>query len=196
MAKFYIATYLERHAEHNLVRDRLVAAGHEITYDWTSHGSVKECSEERLTEVAEAELRGVTEADFVVVLLPGGRGTHAEIGAAVALGIPTYIHSTQSALFTTTDATCAFYWPRCVRRSLNPSLEEFATEVVTWWADEPLYLGHRIPRELQHLMALPYCKDCPVGYRDDPKHEDCPRAELCDWECQIQVQVHEEDQEG
>jgi len=196
MAKFYIATYLERHADHNLVRDALVAAGHEITYDWTSHGSIKEEGEERLIEVAEAELHGVTEADFVVVLLPGGRGTHAEIGAATGLSIPTYIHSTKPELFTTTDATCAFYWPRCVKRSLNPSLEDFAAQVVTWWAEEPRYLGYEIPRELRPLMDLPSCDDCPVGYRTDPHKEDCPRAKLCDWECSVQVLVHEEDDAG
>jgi len=193
MAKFYIATYLERHAEHNVIRDILVAAGHEITYDWTSHGSVKEVGEERLTEVAEAELKGVTEADFVVVLLPGGRGTHAEIGAAVAMGLPTYIHSTKPELFTTTDATCAFYWPSCVKRSQTPRLEDFAAEVVAWWASAPIYLGHRIPPELQPLIVLPHCDDCPVGHRTDPHKEDCPRAILCDWECSVQLLAHQED---
>jgi hypothetical protein len=62
---------------HNSVRDALKNRGHEISYDWTLHGSVKSVSKERLREVASLELDGISEADFVVVLLPGGNGTHS-----------------------------------------------------------------------------------------------------------------------
>lgn len=119
--KFYIATRLERAADHNLVRDQLVEMGHEITYDWTAHGSVQKEGAARIREVALAETRGVQEADFVVVLLPGGRGTHAELGLALAFGIPVLIHSREEDGFFADDGrTCAFYHHPLVTRFEGP----------------------------------------------------------------------------
>jgi hypothetical protein len=77
--KYYIATSLERAAFHNLVREDLKKFRCEVTYDWTTHGSVKNTSKARLQEVAHAEFQGILESDFVLVLLPGGKGTHAEL---------------------------------------------------------------------------------------------------------------------
>ena len=82
---YYIATSLSRMTAHNVVRDALKKCGHEISYDWTLHGSVKSVSKERLREVAELELDGISKADFVVVLLPGGNGTHLELGNYVSI---------------------------------------------------------------------------------------------------------------
>ena len=40
-----------------------------------------------------AELAAVRDADILIVLLPGGFGTHVEIGAALALGKPVILHA-------------------------------------------------------------------------------------------------------
>jgi nucleoside 2-deoxyribosyltransferase len=40
-----------------------------------------------------AEIAAVREADALVVLLPGGYGTHVEIGAALALEKPVILHA-------------------------------------------------------------------------------------------------------
>ena len=107
--KYYIATSLSRMVAHNLARDALKMFGHEITYDWTSHGSVKSVSKERLQEVSIKELNAVSEADFVVVLLPGGSGTHLELGFAIASGKRIFLHSEDPALFELGPQTNAFY---------------------------------------------------------------------------------------
>lgn len=109
--RVYIATALERHADHNALRDALAATGRvKISYDWTHHGSVKETGVERIQEVARAEMRGVLEADATVALLPGGRGTHAEIGLALSTGRPLVLVSrTPEGHFGCTAETCAFY---------------------------------------------------------------------------------------
>jgi nucleoside 2-deoxyribosyltransferase len=44
-------------------------------------------------KIALAELAGVREADVLIVLLPGGYGTHVEIGAALGLGKPVILHA-------------------------------------------------------------------------------------------------------
>src|SRR5207237_7921708 len=92
-----------------VVRDALKTCGHEISYDWTLHGSVKSTSEERLREVATLELDGVSEADFVVVLLPGGNGTHLELGFAIARGKRVFLHSEDSSVFALGPQTNPFY---------------------------------------------------------------------------------------
>jgi len=109
--KYYIATGLDNWAQHNMLRDQLAFHGHEITYDWTVHGSVKGSSGARLREVADKELQGIRDADFVVVLLPGGRGTHAELGAANILAKPVFIFApAPTDYFQAGPYTCAFYW--------------------------------------------------------------------------------------
>ena len=107
--KYYIATSLSRTNAHHIVRDSLSICDHEIVYDWTSHGSVKSVSKERLQEVAVLELEGVAEADFVVVLLPGGNGTHLELGFALAKGKRVFLHSEDHLAFELGPQTNAFY---------------------------------------------------------------------------------------
>lgn len=107
--KYYIATSLSRSAEHNLVRETLNKYGHIISYDWTLHGSVKSVSLERLQEVAIFELDGILEADFVVVLLPGGAGTHLELGFAIGTNKKIFLHSQDPSLFELGPQTNAFY---------------------------------------------------------------------------------------
>ena len=69
----------------NVLRDH----GVEITYDWTPHAEELFASdapdnrpEEELCEIGLNEVRGVAQAQFLLVLLPGGRGTHFELGQA------------------------------------------------------------------------------------------------------------------
>lgn len=107
--KYYIATSLMRMSAHHTVRDALSISGHEISYDWTSHGNVKSTSKERLREVAELELNAIAESDFVIVLLPGGNGTHLELGFAIGKGKRIFLHSEDASVFELGPQTNAFY---------------------------------------------------------------------------------------
>ena len=106
--KIYIATALERAGDHNLLRDALRREGHELTYDWTTHGSVKGQGVDRVRSVARAEAEGARTADAVVALLPGGRGTHVEIGIAIGANVPVILVGPRE-LFGDGAETCAFY---------------------------------------------------------------------------------------
>lgn len=92
--RIYIASGLDNAPAVRRLANALKERGHSITYDWTAHGSVHSVSatakqnELALGSAAHGELNGVTQADAVVVLLPGGRGTHIEMGAALALRKP------------------------------------------------------------------------------------------------------------
>ena len=106
---YYIATSLSRMVAHHVVRDALKLCGHEISYDCTLHGSVKSVSKELLREVAVLELDAISRADFVVVLLPGGNGTHLELGFAIARGKKVFLHSEDALLFELGPQTNVFY---------------------------------------------------------------------------------------
>lgn len=94
---FYIASSLDNAAAVKRLNRALTLARHFCTYDWTAHGAVfkadasPEKNAEALKTTASMEIMGVTSAQAVVVLLPGGLGTHVEIGAALATYRPLLI---------------------------------------------------------------------------------------------------------
>ena len=114
--KYYIATKLENHAEHNRLMAALNDLGHECTYDWTVHGPVYEKGLGRVRAVAVLEALGVKEADEVIVLWPGGRGTHVELGIALGAGKPVNFISAVEGHHEATVETCAFFHHPLVRR--------------------------------------------------------------------------------
>lgn len=107
--KYYIATSLENMGAHNYLRNVLDGLGHTITYDWTNHGPVWASGLEAIQEVAMLEMGGVVAADVVIVLCPGGRGTHAELGAAIASGKRIIFISSDDSHHDTSQKSCAFY---------------------------------------------------------------------------------------
>lgn len=104
--KAYVASSLERADEVEELYAFLTNVGVEVTYRWTQHGSVQHDGVARISEVALAELEGIRKADVVVVLLPGGRGTHVELGIACALEKPVILHGD---LEDQDGRPCAFY---------------------------------------------------------------------------------------
>ena len=86
--RFYLATRVDLSARASLLLEALKAQGWERTFAWTG-----EIDPDRYAETALKEIEGVREADVVIALLPGGRGTHVEIGAALGLGKPVILHA-------------------------------------------------------------------------------------------------------
>ncbi len=121
--KFYIASGLENWENVRKLKGVLCDAGHEHTYDWTVHGSVQREGVERIGNVAAFEVEGVIAADVVIVLLPGGRGTHTELGIAIAMKrvwdgnrrILVYSPDPEKD-FGTGGTTCAFYHHKFVEK--------------------------------------------------------------------------------
>lgn len=85
--KFYIAGKFEEVEIIHQLFDRVRAAGHEISYDWTTHIKSKPYTEhvERIQQYAENEFNAILDSD-VFIYLTHERGTtlHMEYGAALA----------------------------------------------------------------------------------------------------------------
>mgnify|MGYP000405534167 CR=1 FL=1 len=86
MLKVYIAASLGGLDEAKAVMQAVRQAGGHITYDWTEGGRVTDLATDA-PRVSSAEIEGVRAADVLVLLIPGGRGAHVELGAALALGL-------------------------------------------------------------------------------------------------------------
>lgn len=110
MASIYVASSLSNTPEVLRLVRRLKDAGHSITYEWWEHGSVQAEGRQRIAEVAQAEMQGVARADCVVVLLPGGLGTHVELGIALAFARRVIVVAeNREVLKGGRDYECAFY---------------------------------------------------------------------------------------
>lgn len=133
--RFYIATGIGNAALAIRLANLLMDHGHELTYDWTVHGDVRYASEQRMSEVAFNEFRAVRDAELIVALLPGGKGTHTEIGAAIATRSNKRIilWSANGDEFRHDSNTCVFYYHPAVERIVCPLevlLELFDCDVI------------------------------------------------------------------
>jgi nucleoside 2-deoxyribosyltransferase len=118
MPKFYLATKRTRAAQAEKLLEALNSRGWERTFTW--NGKDKAGNDE-YPELALAELAGVREADVLIALLPGGYGTHVEIGAALALGKPVILHAPDQKTLDT-PYPCVFHY--------HPGVKLIVSEVV------------------------------------------------------------------
>lgn len=100
---FYIGTGWDNRAMAREVAARLQAAGWKWVYDWTQHQE----GEERHAAIKEIE--AIKRADLVIILLPGGRGTHVELGAALAAGKPVVLWAEDIDVLYQDGRYCGFY---------------------------------------------------------------------------------------
>jgi hypothetical protein len=89
--KFYIASSLKNKDQVRYVSERLKSKGFIHTYDWTVNENLTTLEE--LQAIGQKEKDAVIEADFVVVLLPAGKGSHIELGIAMGNGKKIYLYS-------------------------------------------------------------------------------------------------------
>jgi hypothetical protein len=111
--RYYIATSLANVAHQQAMRDHVHWL--DLTYDWSEHGQLGKEAQDRWASIAEDEIDGVVNADYLILLLPGGRGAHIELGAALATGKPTFIIGSQTDFDKGTYGyPCLFYNHPCV----------------------------------------------------------------------------------
>jgi nucleoside 2-deoxyribosyltransferase len=120
MAKrFYVSSRKDRSAHADALSEELIAIGWERTFVWTEQDGKGPNDH---AKIAVKELEGIREADVLVVLLPGGYGTHVEIGAALALGKPVIIHSPDQKTLVT-PYRCIFHYHPAVKLLVSEALD-------------------------------------------------------------------------
>ncbi|UZJ78644.1 group-specific protein [Fictibacillus sp. KU28468] len=103
--KFYIASSFNNIPSVTYVSEKLKIKGFIQTYDWTKE---RASTIEDLKDIGQKEREAVIEADFLVVMLPAGKGSHIELGIALGTGKKVYLYSPNEAIYDF-EATSTFY---------------------------------------------------------------------------------------
>jgi nucleoside 2-deoxyribosyltransferase len=109
MEKFYVASSFGNLDAVRYVTSKLVDNGYFHTYDWTASEKAKgSLTLDDLKTIGENEKKAVMESDFIVVLLPGGKGTHIELGIAIGQGKRVFLYSPDREI-DNVETTSTFY---------------------------------------------------------------------------------------
>lgn len=106
MKKFYIASSFANKDKVRVAANSLIKSGFSQTFDWTAN--LRASTLDELQLYGELERKAVLEADFLVLILPGGKGSHIEMGIAISQRKNVYLVSEQAELFEF-DVTSTFY---------------------------------------------------------------------------------------
>ncbi len=104
--KFYVASSLNNIETVRYVSEKLKSKGFIHTYDWTQNERVSTINQ--LKEIGQKEKDAIIEADFIVVLLPAGKGSHIEFGIALGQGKKIYLYSLNEEV-NNIETTSTFY---------------------------------------------------------------------------------------
>jgi ABC-type antimicrobial peptide transport system ATPase subunit len=119
--KFYIASgFKNKELVKKLNDDIQNLLKWELTYDWTLNESAG--TVEALTRIGEKEYRAVMDSDIVIVVLPGGKGCHTELGIALGSGKKVLLYDPEQRLDNLTEATTFYFLPQVKR--WNGRIEE------------------------------------------------------------------------
>lgn len=105
--KFYVGLGMKNCELVNYYAKLLKENGWEQTHDWVKNVS-DDISKDDMIKYASLESQGIVDADVVIMLLPGGRGAHIELGMAMALNKKIFLCSTTKEEFSI-ENTVAFY---------------------------------------------------------------------------------------
>ena len=123
--KFYIASGLLNKQAVNYVSEKLIGTGCIHTYDWTKND--RATTLEELKAIGEAEKNAILESEVVVILLPGGKGSHIEFGIALGRGKKIFLYSADEKV-NDFDTTSTFYHLREVEQVIG-TLDELVERV-------------------------------------------------------------------
>ena len=105
--KFYVGSGMQNAELVDYYAKKLIEKGWTQTYNWVATIN-DDVSLSEMVEYAGLESQGVRDAEVVIVLLPGGRGSHIELGMALALKKKIFLCSSTKEEFDIGN-TVAFY---------------------------------------------------------------------------------------
>lgn len=103
--KFYIASSFKNIESVRNAAEELKSRGFIHTYDWTN-GRASSIAE--LEAIGSREKNAIMEADIVIILLPAGKGSHVELGIALATDKKIFLYSPDESV-NDLESTSTFY---------------------------------------------------------------------------------------
>ncbi|MFP7296884.1 group-specific protein [Neobacillus niacini] len=125
MKKFYVASSFNNIDTVRYVSNYLKNRGFIQTYDWTKNQRASTLDD--LKVIGSQEKNAVKEADFIIVLLPAGKGSHIELGLALGLGKKIYLYSPNGDIDNFETTTTFYHLPE-VEKCLG-SIEDLIEKV-------------------------------------------------------------------
>ncbi|WP_246569596.1 group-specific protein [Lentibacillus saliphilus] len=104
---------------------QLIDKGYIHTYDWTKNEHA--ATIEDLREIGLHEKKAVLDADFIIVLLRAGKGSHIEFGIALGQGKNIYLYSPNDDI-NKFETTSTFYHLPNVKKCIG-TIEALIDEV-------------------------------------------------------------------
>ncbi|ATD30407.1 nucleoside 2-deoxyribosyltransferase [Macrococcoides bohemicum] len=104
--KYYIASSFANKEFVNLTIKSLNNLGFINTYNWTLNEKADNTL--KLKNIGIEELNAVKDADILIAILPGGKGTHIEMGIAIGFNKPVLIAYFNKELISV-DNSATFY---------------------------------------------------------------------------------------
>ncbi|MCJ7841662.1 nucleoside 2-deoxyribosyltransferase [Lederbergia sp. NSJ-179] len=106
MRKFYVASSFKNKDTVRYVSQYLKDKGFIHTYDWTQNERAS--TFEDLKKIGHQERDAILESNFIIVILPAGKGSHIELGIALGQGKKIYLYSPDGGV-NNFDTTSTFY---------------------------------------------------------------------------------------
>ena len=111
--KFYIASSFANQEMVKRLSRMLIEQGHEQTYDWTLNSRAENA--EALAAIGQLEKAAVLEAEMFFILLPAGKGSHIELGLALATEKKVYLLSEEDTVYDFSATTTFYHLPEVER---------------------------------------------------------------------------------
>lgn len=112
--KFYIGSGFKNCELVNYYSKVLQENGWEHTYNWTKNISNTPTVED-LIKYSKLEQNAIIDADVIIILLPAGRGTHIELGMALALNKKIFLCSASEDEFSIENTVNFYQLPQIKR---------------------------------------------------------------------------------
>ncbi len=125
--KFYIGSGFKNCELVNYYSKALEENGWSHTYNWTKNISGRVTIED-LVKYSELEIKGIVDSDAVIILLPAGRGTHIELGMALALNKKIFLCAASKEEFGIENTVNFYQLPDCIK--LVGSADENIKEIL------------------------------------------------------------------
>ncbi|WP_201714024.1 nucleoside 2-deoxyribosyltransferase [Rossellomorea arthrocnemi] len=113
--KFYIASSFKNKDLVRYVSERLKQSSFTHTYDWTKNERAS--TVEELQHIGQNEKDAIIDSNMVIIILPGGKGSHVELGIALALRKRVILYSPNDEVHDFANTTTFYHLPEVEKYS-------------------------------------------------------------------------------